>query len=259
MALHACGPAWLLRVASEFPETAIKHEWSFLLATSLFYFVDRMATVLQSASPTVGFLKYAQRIISSNANIIRQMQQNPYFRGLVRATGKLLLPLGVVSILIWRFQRKLIFAPPTRTSLVSLWNMQLVRVNTGSRSAGPSVALYAPAKSPTAPTLVYFHGNADQLGWSPLQIAHHFVRRGCGFFAVEFPGYGYAKSGKPSERNCYCVAEAALRHLVADEPYGLGVSKENVVLLGQSLGTGIAVEMSTRGFGNRMVWRCFVL
>eukprot|EP00667_Euglena_gracilis_P019081 EG_transcript_20395 len=163
------------------------------------------------------------------------------------------MPLSVVSALLWRFQRRLIFAPPPRACPFSLFNMQLLRLNTDDPSAGPAMALYAPARSPSAPTVVYFHGDGEQLGWTPVHIAEHFVRRGCGFLAVEFPGYGLAKEGTPSEANCYRVARAALGHLVAPQPYGLGVPKHTVILVGHSLGCGVALEMSLQGFGGRMV------
>jgi pimeloyl-ACP methyl ester carboxylesterase len=91
------------------------------------------------------------------------------------------------------------------------------------------------------PTVVYFHGNgacAAQTGWLALWLKE----RGAGFCAVEYPGYG-DQPGVPDEQGIYAAAEAALRRLPRDE----------LVLMGQSLGTGPAVEMAARGWGQRLI------
>ncbi len=115
---------------------------------------------------------------------------------------------------------------------------------TGGRTG---YALHHPAPA-TSPTLVFFHGNGDQvahLTWLGAALAE----RGLGFYAVEYPGYGPASAQTVSEAAIYETAEAALAHLRD----GLGVPNERTVLMGQSLGTGVAVEMATRGFGARLV------
>jgi pimeloyl-ACP methyl ester carboxylesterase len=98
-----------------------------------------------------------------------------------------------------------------------------------------------PATAPGRPTAVYFHGNAQsaaELGW----LARWFSEQGVGFVAVEYPGYGEVP-GNPSEEGLYAAAEAALKSLGHDD----------VILVGQSLGSGVAVEMATRGWGKRLV------
>jgi pimeloyl-ACP methyl ester carboxylesterase len=62
------------------------------------------------------------------------------------------------------------------------------------------------------------------------------------FVAIEYPGYGN-RPGEPTEKSIYAAAEEQLRELQG----------ERVVLVGQSLGTGPAVEMARRGFGTRLV------
>jgi fermentation-respiration switch protein FrsA (DUF1100 family) len=65
---------------------------------------------------------------------------------------------------------------------------------------------------------------------------------GYGVLAVEYPGYG-AAPGKTSETSIYESAEAALKWL----------GQRRVILSGQSLGSGVAVEMARRGFGEKLV------
>jgi hypothetical protein len=111
---------------------------------------------------------------------------------------------------------------------------------------GSTLALYFPAPA-GAPTVVHFHGNGEQLA-NLVPLARLFHRAGLGFFAVEYPGYGLV-GGRPSEPANYAAAEAALAFLKSR----YGVTDDEIVLQGQSLGSGIAVEMATRGHGRRLI------
>jgi len=94
---------------------------------------------------------------------------------------------------------------------------------------------------PSGPVIVYFHGNAmaaGELRWLADLFADH------GFAAIEFPGYGNLP-GEPTEASIYAAAEAQLK--------GLGLPNDRVILLGQSIGTGPAVELARRGYGHKLV------
>jgi fermentation-respiration switch protein FrsA (DUF1100 family) len=56
----------------------------------------------------------------------------------------------------------------------------------------------------------------------------------------DYPGYGHS-TGKPGERACYSAAETAFDWIVHK-----GVSAEDVVLYGGSLGGAVAIETATR-------------
>jgi fermentation-respiration switch protein FrsA (DUF1100 family) len=108
-------------------------------------------------------------------------------------------------------------------------------------------ALHIPAP-PSAPTAVYFHGNAEQLA-DQTELGEAFREAGIGFLAVEYPGYGLARQESTTEDAVYGVAEIALRYLQTT----FGVERRHLVIQGRSLGTGVAVEMARRGFGSRIV------
>lgn len=115
-------------------------------------------------------------------------------------------------------------------------------------AAGRTVhALHVPALG-DAPTIVHFHGNGEALEHQAA-LASSFGEQGVGFFAVEYPGYGLSSDGSPSERTLYEDAESALIHLRDS----MHVPLSRIVLEGQSLGTGVAVEMAIRGYGSRLV------
>jgi fermentation-respiration switch protein FrsA (DUF1100 family) len=107
--------------------------------------------------------------------------------------------------------------------------------------------LYSQARD-GAPTVVHFHGNGEELA-DLVDFVTLLRLRGLGVLAVEYPGYGLSKPGAPTESGIYEDAESALRDLRENKR----VSRENTVLSGQSLGSGVAVEMAQRGYGARVV------
>lgn len=151
-----------------------------------------------------------------------------------------------VLLLLFFLQRRLLFIPPAVPSDPALSGGELVLIGEGvSRLA----AVYFPPPSDTTPVFVFFHGNADQIGWGPAQLGKTLRDRfGAGFLGIEYPGYGYA-GGKPTETSIYEASERLLRHVSQER----GIHQERVVLFGQSLGCAVAVEMAQRGFGTALV------
>ena len=131
-------------------------------------------------------------------------------------------------------QRKLIYPIPSAAE-PSLANGHIERFAVPGVALG--IALYAPARSTGLhqPTIVHFHGNGEDLAGvaSLVQMLH---ASGLGVYAVEYPGYGLARPGAPSESAIFATAQAAIEHLVT----ALGVPRQSIVLEGQSLGTGVA-------------------
>jgi fermentation-respiration switch protein FrsA (DUF1100 family) len=97
-----------------------------------------------------------------------------------------------------------------------------------------------------APTIVYFHGNAESAAQN-VPFAHDLAGRGVSVLVVEYRGYG-GMPGSASEAGLYLDAEAAIAALLAK-----GVSREELVLVGRSLGSGVATEFAHRGYGRALV------
>ncbi len=145
---------------------------------------------------------------------------------------------------LFLMQRWLIYPVPSEVVTPVLPGAHLHRIAVADSVT--AFALYLKAKE-NAPTIVHFHGNGEQLA-DQEQLAEWFGEFGIGFYAIEYPGYGLAKANTPNERNIYRTAEAALKYLNDD----LKVPAHQTVLQGQSLGTGVAVEMARRGYGVRL-------
>jgi hypothetical protein len=95
---------------------------------------------------------------------------------------------------------------------------------------------YAPATSKTF-TIVFFHGNGDSL-YGDVEVPQPYIAAGYGFLIAEYRGYS-GLPGKPSEAGLYADGRAYLYALMAQ-----GVKSENIILMGHSLGTGVAVQLA---------------
>jgi fermentation-respiration switch protein FrsA (DUF1100 family) len=89
------------------------------------------------------------------------------------------------------------------------------------------------------PTVVYFHGNAANLADRAEKFAG-FAQAGLGFVAVSYRGFGKSEGG-PSESGIYADARAAIAY-ARDV---LKVPQAKLIYFGESLGTGVAVQMAS--------------
>jgi pimeloyl-ACP methyl ester carboxylesterase len=90
-------------------------------------------------------------------------------------------------------------------------------------------------------TILFSHGNAVDLG----QMTSFFIALGkrinCNIFSYDYSGYG-ASTGKPSEKNLYADIDTAWQALRTR----YGISPENIILYGQSIGTVPTVDLASR-------------
>ncbi|KAI6686296.1 hypothetical protein NL676_032209 [Syzygium grande] len=109
-----------------------------------------------------------------------------------------------------------------------------------TRRGNEIVAMYVTNPSASM-TLLYSHGNAADIG----QMYHIFVELsrhlGVNLLGYDYSGYGQS-SGKPSEQDTYADIEAAYKCL--QETYG--AKEEDVILYGQSVGSGPTLELAIR-------------
>lgn len=98
-------------------------------------------------------------------------------------------------------------------------------------------ALFRPA-SPARTTMLFFHGNADS-ALTGVDLLAPLVAEGHGAMLVEFRGY-CGNPGSPNEQGLYRDGQAAARWL-GDR----GVTPAEIILVGYSLGTGVAAKIAT--------------
>ncbi|GAA0151841.1 serine protease [Lithospermum erythrorhizon] len=117
-------------------------------------------------------------------------------------------------------------------------NVDVLRLET--KRGTHIVAVYF--KNPLAKlTVLYSHGNAADLGQMYDLFAELSIHLQVNLMGYDYSGYGKS-TGKPSEQNTYADIEAAYRCLL--ETYG--VKQEDIILYGQSVGSGPSVELGSR-------------
>lgn len=102
------------------------------------------------------------------------------------------------------------------------------------------VAFYL--KNPLARlTLLYSHGNAADLGQLYDLFVQLKVNLRVNVMGYDYSGYG-ASTGQPSESNTYADIEAVYQCLETE----YGVSQEDVILYGQSVGSGPTLHLAAK-------------
>ncbi len=164
---------------------------------------------------------------------------------MLRVARALAIAYVAAALMLVALQRRILFpAPPPRAPAAGT-------VLEGRSAAGRRVvALWSPrAQSPSeAITVAYLHGNGMQLA-DCAELAPALNAEGWNVLSVEYPGYGPLAADAPSEEAIVDVADGAMALLRTR----LAVPPARTVLLGQSLGTGVATALAARGAAARVV------
>lgn len=128
--------------------------------------------------------------------------------------------------LLFAFQRSLIYFPQSPSPAIgaSIFTLQ----TDGARVQVTTV----PRKGPDA--VVYFGGNAEDVDFSLPGLAAAFPAHA--IYLMHYRGYG-GSSGKPSEDALVADALALFDRVSTEHP--------NVVVIGRSLGSGVAVQLAS--------------
>jgi len=86
-------------------------------------------------------------------------------------------------------------------------------------------------------TILFFHGNAGSLENRTYKL-NHFKDLNVNFLIIAWRGFS-GNAGKPNEAGLYSDAASAIKWLKLK-----GVTEKNIILYGESLGTGVAVEVA---------------
>ena len=86
-------------------------------------------------------------------------------------------------------------------------------------------------------TILFLHGNAGTLE-NRIHKINHFKDMNINFLLVAWRGFSGNK-GKPTEKNLYEDARSAVQWLESK-----GIKKNNIIIYGESLGTGVAIEIA---------------
>lgn len=140
------------------------------------------------------------------------------------------------TALLYTQQRRLIFPAPSQYPQAPPLGFRLVHTQTAD---GLRLIAFHRAAQPDQRTILFFHGNGDNL-LGAIQATRGLAANGNGLLLAEYRGYG-GNLGSPGEAGLYRDGDAAMRWLAAE-----GVAARDVVVVGNSIGSGPATEMALR-------------
>ncbi|MFA7275278.1 MAG: alpha/beta fold hydrolase [Pseudobdellovibrionaceae bacterium] len=155
--------------------------------------------------------------------------------------GSLILYFSFIGLLFIK-QRDLLYFPPPQSMYLGLEEKypDYVPVNVRTTDGLTLQGYFVAPRDGQKPVILAFHGNGSHSLW----LANNFaglVEDGYGVLLAEYRGYG-GNEGHPSEEGLYQDAEAYFSFL-RDNPDSV---QNPLILYGQSLGSGVAVELAFR-------------
>ena len=135
----------------------------------------------------------------------------------------------------WLMSDRMIFQPPSPSYRAG--QLPIVMVATD----GGSIATLHLPNPRAAVTVLYAHGNAEDLG-QLVPYLEELRRTGFAVLAFDYRGYGMSTGSPPSAKGATSDMEAVYRHAVKT----LAIPPSRIVLYGRSVGSGPATDLASR-------------
>jgi pimeloyl-ACP methyl ester carboxylesterase len=159
------------------------------------------------------------------------------FRGLFWVFRIAVCGYLVVLVALYAFQRHLLYQPDRAVLPPAEFGLANAAVEHVKTADGEDIMVWwIPPGAPEKPAFLYLHGNGGNLSYRPNRFAR-LAADGSGVMAVSWRGYA-GSTGEPSEEGLMLDAKAAYEALRSR------VEASRIVVVGESLGTGIAVKLA---------------
>ena len=142
-----------------------------------------------------------------------------------------------VLIYLFFFQRSLLYNPNINTYSGDKLKVDIKEVQIRTSDNINLLGWFHEKNLNKFKTIVYFHGNAGRLE-NRIHKLNHFKDINVNFLIISWRGFS-GNSGKPSEQGLYKDGKSAIDWLK-----NMGLSEKDIILYGESLGTGIATEIA---------------
>ena len=151
--------------------------------------------------------------------------------------GTLIYGAAVLGMVV--FQRSLMYFPGAAEGTAA--ENDLARTETLRLTTADGETIVAWFRPPAAgrPLFLYFHGNGGTLA-TRADVFRRLTDDGSGLLAIDYRGYG-GSTGTPTEAGFILDGDAAFRRLTA-----LGITPDRTVIIGESIGTGVAIAVADR-------------
>ena len=150
--------------------------------------------------------------------------------------GVILIYLSIL-VLLFIFQRNLMYLPEENNYSGDKIKVDIEKVKINTSDNLDLLGWFHKKDLKKFKTILYFHGNAGKLE-NRIHKLNHFKDMEVNFLIIAWRGFSGNK-GKPSEKGLYIDGNSATKWLK-----NLGLNEEDIILYGESLGTGIATEIA---------------
>ena len=151
--------------------------------------------------------------------------------------------IGILSIyvlvlfLLFIFQRNLMYHPKENNYSGDILEAEIQKVKIKTSDNINLLGWFHKKNLKQFKTIIYFHGNAGKLE-NRIHKLNHFKNMNVNFLIISWRGFS-GNDGKPSEDGLYDDGNSAIEWLK-----NIGLAEEDIIIYGESLGTGIAVEIA---------------
>ena len=155
----------------------------------------------------------------------------------------IILGYAFLLIFLYFYQRNLMYHPNENNYFDDQLSVYVEKVNINTSDNIELLGWYHEKDLKKYKTIVFFHGNAGSLE-NRIHKLNHFRDMDVNFLIIAWRGFSGNK-GKPSEKGLYEDGKSAINWLLDK-----GVEEKDIVIYGESLGTGVATHLSqNRNFG----------
>ena len=142
-----------------------------------------------------------------------------------------------ILISTYIFQRNLLYHPTENNYSGDQILVSIEKVKINTQDSIELMSWYHNKNVNNYKTILFLHGNAGSLE-NRIHKINHFKDMNVNFLLVAWRGFSGNK-GTPTEKGLYEDAESAVRWLKSK-----GVRENNIIVYGESLGTGVATEIA---------------
>tara|TARA_B100000965_G_scaffold371329_1_gene360154 strand:- start:11 stop:829 length:819 start_codon:yes stop_codon:yes gene_type:complete len=142
-----------------------------------------------------------------------------------------------VLVFLYFYQRNLLYLPNENNYSGDKISVDIEKVKIPTSDNIELQGWYHEKNLTDHKTLVYFHGNAGSLE-NRIHKLNHFKNMNINFLIIAWRGFS-GNNGKPTEEGLYIDGKSAIDWLIKK-----GVDEKNLILYGESLGTGVATHLA---------------
>ena len=142
-----------------------------------------------------------------------------------------------ILVYTYIFQRNLLYHPGENNYFGDQLKVEVEKVKIKTQDNIELLSWYHSKNIDSYKTILFLHGNAGSLE-NRIHKINHFKDMNINFLLLAWRGFSGNK-GQPTEQNLYEDARSAIRWLESK-----GIKENNIIIYGESLGTGIATEIA---------------